>query len=119
MCGTLQCKDFSRNLSYYEQYYMIGEKYFTDGVTNETCHTVIFDFGLDTQDPGFVPSGASCGPGKASFFFIVYEVNHSLVQSFEKSGRRRHFSPNFVELLLYYSIDLSFHCSVGYRELVL
>jgi|SRR6218665_1062765 len=67
LCGTLQCQDQSRNLSHYLSYYRISR----GAYGSDTCHSVIFDFGLDTQDPGYVPSGASCGAGKASFTLYV------------------------------------------------
>src|SRR6218665_375700 len=71
LCGTLYCQDPSRNLSHYLEYYTIGNG--TSG--SDTCHFVIFDFGLDTQDPGYVPSGASCGAGKASYYpYILRKI---------------------------------------------
>lgn len=73
MCGTLQCQDFNRTLYYYvDDYFSPGFYFLNDkNETIATCHSAIFDFGLDTQDPGQVPSGAECGPGKASFLLIV------------------------------------------------
>ena len=66
LCGTLQCQGLNRTLSYYLEYYMMGSA--TYG--SDTCHSVMLDVGLDTQDPGYVPSGASCGTGKASFLHM-------------------------------------------------
>ena len=60
-CGRLLCQDNNKTLQHYFNFVLIA----IPSIANDTCHSVIFDFGLETQDPGLVPSGAKCGVDKA------------------------------------------------------
>lgn len=65
-CGLLQCQNMTRQLYTYKHALTYGGSY----VGTDTCHVVIFDFGLATQDPGLVPNGAECETGKVCLLFL-------------------------------------------------
>ena len=72
-CGRLLCQDNNKTLHHYFKYFITGS-YF---IANDACHSVIFDFGLETQDPGLVPSGAKCGVDKARIrYILINSANH-------------------------------------------
>jgi len=59
MCGKLMCDTTGKNLYTYTNFYVSSPV----SIGNYICNSIIFDFGLKTQDPGLVPNGASCGDG--------------------------------------------------------
>ncbi|EEC01550.1 zinc metalloproteinase, putative [Ixodes scapularis] len=67
MCGMLQCVHLNERLEFGIESAAIQSKFF---ITDEkgrtfTCHSVIVDLGLFSQDPGQSPNGAKCGTNKA------------------------------------------------------
>ena len=75
MCGKLLCDTTGKNLYTYMNYYLLSSA----SIGNSKCNSVIFDFGLKTQDPGLVPNGASCGDGMVTVEHITYIALQSLV----------------------------------------
>jgi len=56
-CGRLQCDGSATSLKYRTYFHAKG----TGRVNGLTCNGVVFDV---DDDPGMIPSGTSCDPGK-------------------------------------------------------
>ena len=69
MCGRLQCTGGNWRVIYYgsDLWYFSSE--WSYGIA--LCDSTTYDVGLDVQDPGLVPHGASCGTGKVDISISV------------------------------------------------
>ena len=60
MCGALQCDSNTASLVRFTNFIMQTNK----NVGGFQCKGSLLDYGSRVENPGMVPSGASCGPGK-------------------------------------------------------
>lgn len=60
-CGRLHCKVNQTDLLFKYQNYLFKSQ---AEIGTLQCTSVLFDYGLDTTDPGLSPDGAKCGDGK-------------------------------------------------------
>ena len=75
-CGALQCKHNNDRLEYgLEATSILSHSYIKSKDLILACKTATVDLGLDSSDPGMVPSGAKCGnkeERKVSFTNLRY-----------------------------------------------
>uniref|UniRef100_A0A5S6QJF0 Peptidase M12B domain-containing protein n=1 Tax=Trichuris muris TaxID=70415 RepID=A0A5S6QJF0_TRIMR len=67
-CGLLQCEHKNEKTNFGSKSTVLtGSTTLRQGSAIFSCQTALIDVGDDRADPGLVPNGADCGPGKMCF----------------------------------------------------
>ncbi|KRZ06715.1 Disintegrin and metalloproteinase domain-containing protein 12, partial [Trichinella zimbabwensis] len=64
-CGLLQCEHKNEKTTFGSKSTVLsGSTVLRQGSNHFSCNTAMVDLGVDSSDPGLVPGGTFCGPGK-------------------------------------------------------
>ncbi|KRY42572.1 Disintegrin and metalloproteinase domain-containing protein 12, partial [Trichinella spiralis] len=64
-CGLLQCEHRNEKTTFGSKSTVLsGSTVLRQGSNHFSCNTAMVDLGVDSSDPGLVPGGTFCGPGK-------------------------------------------------------
>lgn len=81
-CGMLQCRHLNERLEFgMESVAILSHSFINHNGNIVPCRTAIIDLGLDSIDPGLVPSGAQCAADKMCVDQKCLKINRYKEQS--------------------------------------